>query len=276
MLGRVLTRTARAAGFTVISHGNSCVAGEEAQLIADLSQRDAVIGLLTTQQPDILVNLIALTNVDECESDLNKAFCLNADIPFWLAQHASPATRVIQISTDHIYDLPGAQAAAESETILQNIYALTKRAGELPVLASGGVVLRTNFFGPSLDPRRQSLSDSIRTTLQRGNTFFGFNDVFFSPLTMSRLSEEILRVAQNWSPGLYNLGSKSGISKFEFARQVAKLYGFDPALIEERAMADAALTAVRPHGMCMNVSHFEATFDVTLPTLEAEIQSLET
>lgn len=275
MLGRVLTEAACEAGLTVITHGHS-ISNGNVQVSADLCQSDAVATLFATQKPDIVVNLIALTSVDGCEGDLDKAFCLNANIPSWLVQHAPAETRIIQISSDHVYDAHKTKASAENETNLRNVYAMTKRAGELPVLAAGGVALRTNFFGPSHDPRRQSLSDVIRETLQQKKRFSGFSDVFFSPLSMACLSQEILRVAENWSPGLYNLGSRNGLSKLEFARQVTKHYGFDPTLVEPRTLADAALKAARPRGMCMDVSHYEATFNVTLPSLETEIQSLET
>lgn len=273
MLGHPLSKAIARAGHTCFPHGNS-VRGND-YLRADLLERGAIARLMEETRPDVVVNLVALTSVDACEADLDLAFRLNAEIPDVLSKVASPAVRVIQISTDHVYNGSGDKPNVEADTCLTNVYALTKRAGELPVLARGGVVVRTNFFGPSSTPGRVSFSDAVHKALSDGAPFFGFDDVYFNPLSMARLADEILRAAMFWRPGLYNLGSKTAMSKLDFARQVAKTYGHNPELIGARSLGDAGLTAPRPLGMVMDVTAFEKAHEVSLPSLENEIADLE-
>lgn len=273
MLGRTLAAATREGGHEVIVHANSA-SGEE-YVHADLTEAGSIGRLVGSLGPNVVVNLVALTNVDRCEIDPDLAFKMNAKIPAALALAADQNMRLIHISTDHVYDREGADPSSETDTKLRNLYAITKLAGELPIQASSGVVLRTNFFGPSADPRRKSFSDAIRSALESGEGFSGFNDVYFNPLTMSRLSSEILRVVNNWRPGVYNLGSRGGLSKFRFAQLVAKRYGFDSQQLRSRSLSDADLAARRPLGMIMDVAAFEAAYDIVLPTLEDEIESLE-
>ncbi|MEO9599255.1 SDR family oxidoreductase [Parasphingorhabdus sp.] len=273
MLGRTLTATARKAGYSVIAHAIRAPGDEYVR--GDLTVPETAKRLLDEHSPDVVVNLVALTSVDQCEADIDQAFQINAGIPTSLAMAASRKTRLIHVSTDHVYDGCKSAPSRESETRLRNAYAVTKLAGELPILTQGSVVLRTNFFGPSYDLRRKSFSDAILNALEGGAGFSGFHDVFFSPLSMVRLSTEILRVAEVWCPGLYNLGSRAGLSKLEFARLVATRYGYDPALLKSQSIDDAVLPASRPRGMVMDVTAFESAYAAILPTLEDEIESLE-
>jgi dTDP-4-dehydrorhamnose reductase len=273
MLGNPLSKAIARAGYTCLAHCNSARVTD--CLRADLLERGAIRRLIKETQPDVVANLVALTSVDDCEADIDRAYRLNAEIPDVVSDVACPAVRVIQISTDHVYDGPGHKPNAEAETRLTNVYALTKRAGELPVLARGGVVLRTNFFGPSSTLGRVSFSDAIHKALTNGEPVMGFDDVYFNPISMARLADEILRVATSWHPGLYNLGSKTAMSKLDFARQVAKCYGHDANLIGALSLGDAGLKAPRPLGMVMDVTAFEQAYEVSLPSLEQEIRDLE-
>lgn len=175
------------------------------------------------------------------------------------------------MSTDHIYNKPSG-FSKESETSLLNVYSLTKYAGELALNGSDSVILRTNFFGPGRVGTRKSLWDSIIVSLTSGQPFYGFTDSFFNPLSIDQLSIEICRVLKNWVPGVYNLGSSTGMSKFEFARLVASQLGLDPDLIRGRQMTSVPNLVPRPSNMTMNVETYQKAFNVQLPSLESLIK----
>tara|TARA_B100000427_G_scaffold329779_1_gene347719 strand:- start:5578 stop:5847 length:270 start_codon:yes stop_codon:yes gene_type:complete len=72
--------------------------------------------------------------------------------------------------------------------------------------------------------------------------------------------------------GIFNLGSRDGLSKADFA------YSYSNFLNENRentkliSVDDLNFLASRPKGMMMDVSKFESTFDIKLPTLLSEIE----
>jgi len=254
--------------FSVRIHGKSKKADCQANLISYADTE----ALLNKEMPDVILNLVALTNVDTCEEDLQLAYNLNVEIPknlaLWCKKNKS---LLIQISTDHIYN---SADSSEENVRLVNNYALTKLAGEAPVLMADGIVLRTNFFGKSKTEGRVSFSDWVVKSLKAREPVNFFKDVFFNPLSMKTLSELIAVVINSPHPGVYNLGSREGLSKEGFARTLGVLAGLQHHFAKSVSFADLDLKAARPLDMRMNVEKFELTFKVTLPTLKSEIEGI--
>jgi dTDP-4-dehydrorhamnose reductase len=275
LLGHTLVPHLRRAGFSVVAHGNNSTSG--ADLRCDATDANQLRNVIVGQSWDFIVNLIALTNVDRCNAEIDLAYRLNVkvveNIVAAVAGQSEGRARLIQISTDHIYD-KDVGASAEHEVIMRNVYALSKYAGELAAQGCESVVLRTNFVGPGRIHDRKSFSDAIRDTLVAGGGFYGFEDSYFNPLSSARLAEEIARVMDRWNPGVYNLGASTGLSKYEFARQVALSSGLNAALVKPRLMASMSGLAPRPFNMVMNVDAYEAAFDTRLPTLEFLIKEI--
>ena len=102
-----------------------------------------------------------------------------------------------------------------------------------------------------------------------------FDDVFFSPLSLHRLVELVELVAVNQNVGTFNLGSKKGMSKAEFAFMFAGELELPINTISRGTSENAILAAYRPKNMCMNVARFEQVFKVDLPTCAEEIRSMK-
>ena len=164
MLGRAFTETAVNSGYECICVSNSCF--DSPFIPADLSVSKNVSDLIRKFPSDVVINFVALTSVDRCESDLNGAFLLNTNLPHALAANLPTSSRLLHISTDHLYDGVASSPNSESKTCLTNVYALSKLSGEIHILNKGGVVIRTNFFGPSRDPRKASFSDLVVANLK--------------------------------------------------------------------------------------------------------------
>jgi len=272
LLGTSLVPALRAAGHRVATHGFSKSSGCDHS--ADTSDGATVEAMLAAARPDVVVNLVAATNVDHCENRPDDAWRLNVkSVETLAARAAAHDFRLVHISTDQVYDGPGPHR--EDDVAILNVYGLSKRAGELAALSAGGTVLRTNFFGPSRLAGRMSFSDWVIAKLRAGEAFTGFDDVLFSPLTMASLCDAIIRVLERPRPGVFNLGSRGGMSKADFVFAVARRYGLDASAMRRGSQADVQLRARRPGDMRMDTSLFEATFDFILPALNAEIARLE-
>ena len=227
-------------------------------------------------QPDCVINLIAATNVDECEVNMGYAALLNCFIPQTIGElcrnNFGPHAHFIQISSDQVYD--GAGPHMESVTRPINAYALTKLVGEYTAFHHDGCVLRTNFFGKSATPNKSSFSDWLISGVRNGNQLNVFDDVYFSPLGIGSLCNAIVRAIEIRLTGLYNLGSvATGISKAAFARQMLRRTGLDDSLLNFVSVDDAKLVAPRPKDMRMNSSAFAKAASFPIPTIEQEIDN---
>ena len=273
LLGHTLVPFLRQAGHEVTALGHSKSAAVDR--LVDTTDEKVVRSVLDEVWPHVVINLVGLTNVDRCEEYLDEAWRLNVKsvetIAGWVGEVDD--CRLIHVSTDQVYN--GAGPHGEADVDIVNVYALSKYAGELAALSAGATVLRTNFFGPSQLEGRTSFSDWALTVLLSGEAFTGFDDVFFSPLSMATLSRAIERVVQKPKTGVFNLGSHGGCSKADFILSVARRFDLDASAMRHGSQADLDLKARRPDDMRMDSALFERTFDFILPDTNAEISGLE-
>jgi dTDP-4-dehydrorhamnose reductase len=241
---------------------------------ADLSSPTEAINLLREIQPEVIVNLVGLTDVDICETQPNQAYLLNVrtveNLASWIRQEAN-SCHLVHISTDQVYDGVN-ELHPEERVTLTNYYAFSKYAGELAAARAPSTILRTNFFGRSRCRKRTSLTDWLFRALSNGDPIEVFDDVLFSPLAMSTLSEMIALCIRTKPVGVFNLGSHQGLSKADFAFAFADQLGLSVSAVK-RTTSDrvAFLKTYRPKDMRMNSAKFEQAMDVKLPKLRDEV-----
>lgn len=280
LLGAVLVPELRRQGHRVTAHGHRGAADVRADL-GDAAQTAAMLDRL---QPEVIVNLVALTDVDRCEAQPRQAYALNVDsverIADWVSR-SRPRCHLVHISTDQVYDGPGPHD--EEGLCIRNAYAMSKRAGEIAAASVGATVLRTNFFGRSPCAGRASFSDWLFAALGEGRPIRVFDDVLFNPLAVDTLARFIALAVAVQPPGVYNLGSRcgttsgrgnaGGMSKADFAFAFAAAAGLPTASMSRASVFDhEALTARRPTDMRMDCGRFESAMGLALPELNAEIQ----
>lgn len=270
MLGCTLAPHLQEQGYSVIRHGYHGIA----DVSCDLTNRDETADLLAKIRPDAIVNLVAATNVDECECQPHIAYLLNVRSVENLVAgiNQKPGPFLIHVSTDQVYDTPG--PSSEDGIRLSNTYALSKYAGELAAKCSSAAILRTNFFGPSQHVSRKSFSDWLLDNFHDARPFTAFTDIVSSPLSMVSLSHAIELVLQRPTSGVFNLGCRDCLSKADFATMLARVYGLPTTFMKRGSSTDKSLQAYRPQDMSMDSSKFAKTFDFHLPSLADEIKQL--
>ena len=247
-------------------------------LSADLTNSQAALSMLREINPDVVINLTGLTDVDYCQRNLQDAYLSNVKIienlkPFFISINQNP--HLIHISTDHVYDQP--YPSQIDEINIKNFYAFSKYAGELAALSvSGNVsILRTNFCGFSLCSKRKSFTDWLYQAAKNQTDIKVFDDVKFSPLSMHSLSYYINQIIENGPTGLINLGSRDGMSKADFAYAFIDKLGLDSSFMTRVNSIDLDLVQIpRPMDMRMDSTSFEKIFNCKLPTLKEEIESI--
>ena len=106
--------------------------------------------LIIKKKPKVIINLVALTDVDLCEQKPLLAKKVNTDIIKSISEIIKKNKlniKLIHISTDQVYSGNGRKP--ENKTILLNEYSKSKFNGEKYVLKINGSIIRTNFFGIS-------------------------------------------------------------------------------------------------------------------------------
>jgi dTDP-4-dehydrorhamnose reductase len=271
LLGSTLVPFFRDLGHDVFSLGHASSGDGQ----VDLADRARVADLLDAVSPQAILSLAALSDVDLCERERHLAWevnCLGVEnLAAWLRPR--PEVTLVHLSTDQLYSLPG--LSHEAEVRISNVYGLSKYAGELAALSVGGTVLRTNFFGPSRRPGRVSQSDWFLSAFRQGQEITLFQDIAFNPLSMATLSRMLEMVVQEPRAGVFNLTSREGFSKAKFALALAKRFELSTEKTRLGASSEFPAFEGRPKDTRGDPGRFEAAWGLIMPTLEAEIASLE-
>jgi dTDP-4-dehydrorhamnose reductase len=270
LLGNTLCRKLVEHGHIVYRQGRATTA----EVSIDPADTSAVFDVLLQTGVDVVVNLIALTNVDQCEIDPQSAYRANVQITESVARALSrlvvfPKPHLVQISTDQVYGGHGPHV--ESRVDPCNVYGLSKLAAEFAASTVGATVLRVNFIGRSNSAKRTSLTDWIVNALRRNEQITVFDDILFNALHIDTLCLAIELVIRKSYPGTFNVGCSGGNSKAYLAFGLARRLGLDPNLMTVGRAQDSLMRVRRPLDMRMNAGYFEKTFDFTAPTFESQI-----
>jgi len=272
LLGSTLAPFLYSKGHEVKTHSR----GDVSQYTADLHDSKEVNKLLREVNPEIIINLVGLTDVDRCEVQPNQAYLTNVrtveNIVDWIKQEQSTC-HLTHISTDQVYDGKGPHG--EGQVTLANYYAFSKYAGELAAASVPSTILRTNFFGRSYCAKRVSLTDWLFRSLSKGVSIQVFDDVLFSPLSMATLSAMVELVMHKRPVGVFNLGSHAGMSKADFAFAFAEELNLSASSMTRTSTDQVAfLKTYRPKDMRMDCAKFRKALGVELPFLRNEIKQV--
>lgn len=243
-------------------------------LRCDLTDEVAVQTLVKEVKPDVVVHCAALTDVDYCEQHPKQAKLHNQKVVRYLADACPQNCQLIYISTDQVYpDTKGPHKESEASPI--NTYGKTKLAGENEALQHPlGVALRANMFGHSMRTKKQSLSDFYINSFKAGKQITLFNDIYFSPLSLTTLSNIIHMACKKQLTGVYNVGSREGKTKAAFAKLIAEHLELSTANAKSSPSTKLTDRAPRAKDLTMDVSQIEHALNLTMPTLAQEIRTL--
>jgi len=242
-----------------------------------LDESDACQRVISGIAPDVVINCAGFTNVDQCENDPDQATLLNTSLAGRLAGASNrQGCFFVHISTDHLWDGTCQFVAEDTPPCPINVYARTKAGGEVAVFEAHpqSLILRTNFFGPSL-PWRKSFNDWLTEELCAGRAINAFSDVFFTPVATDLLCEMLVELVDKGMSGLLNLAGGERVSKYDFAMRWAERTGLDKSLIHAGLVKDRNLKAPRPGDMSLDCSKAEAILGRPMPSLDESFLSLD-
>lgn len=275
LLGSTVVPELTSQGFqvTTMSNGNP-----SAGFHSDPFVKEQLWQAIAASKCDVILNMVALTSVEECESEPQRAIKINSQLSanFASFRRNFPKTSVrwVEISSDHLYANPG--PSLESDVSAVNIYAATKWLSEMHLDKSLDLILRTNFVGRSKVSHRESLTDWIVKNSTRGDYHVEvLSDVYFSPISIVRLARYIATSIRLGLFGLYNLGSAGSISKADFDFAFARHLGLDTEFMRPILLEDAKfLQAPRPRDMAMNSERFYQALELEAPAILEIVQEV--
>jgi len=239
----------------------------------DITDRAMVLGACHEVGPDLVINCAAMTAVDECESQVDLAFAINAMAVRNLAEGCrGVGAHLTTISTDYVFDGTKATPYDEwDEPCPRSVYGRSKLAGEREA-GAGVTIVRTAWLCGEHGP---NMVKTILRMLGEHDDLSFVDDQRGHPTFVSDLAPVLRRLAIERRPGVFHVTNQGAVSWFEFAREVAVAAGADPGRVHPCSTADLQPPRPAPRpansvldNMAMRLAGLPATRDFRAPLAE--------
>lgn len=215
----------------------------------DITNKSAVQKIIKEFYPDYIINSAAYTNVDGCESEKELAWKINVTGPEHIAFYASTINaHFIHISSDYVFD---GKAGPYSETDKVNpisYYGKSKLASENALHKFGGkyTIIRPNvLYGPAKYGRNDFVKWVV-TSLRDGKEIRIVDDQFNNPTYIDNLVSAISSIINFNKIGLYHIGGKELLNRFDFTMRIADYFKLDKTLVSRIKTEELNQAANRP------------------------------
>ena len=224
----------------------------------DLSNSPGVFRqVLNEVEPDIIVHLAAMTNVDQCEIERNAADKVNhlsvKELVNYMANNKE--CFLLYVSTDYVFDGEKGDYVEADETNPINWYGMTKLFGEQELLDCNserwGIARTSTPFG--VHAKKLNFPSFVVKNLSQEHEINVLTDQITSPTYALNLAEMMLELIDNRVKGIMHLSGSSQISRFNQALEIASAYDLDKDLIKPASIEEMRWKARRPKNSSLNI-----------------------
>ena len=237
--------------------------GAKGSLLLDISNAKNVKKVIKKTSPDIVLNLAAFTDVDACEKNIKKATDVNFNGVESICKIFNG--HFVQISTDYVFDgLNGPYLENDKPNPLST-YGQTKLSSDEWLINNHNnhTILRTNVVYSYPNSSRASFVKWVVDSLSNSLNIKIVNDQFSNPTWTDSLSPIIKTLIDGSHFGLFNYADKDYLSRFEFARLIAKVFNLDETLLSPIKTIDLKQAAPRPLRGGLNTEKIETLLGIT-------------
>ncbi len=253
-------------------------AGEEGYIALDITDRQKVLDAVGTLRPSVIVNAAAFTDVDRAEAEREVAYKVNASAVGYLAEAAKIfGAKLVHISTDYVFNGQKGNYSEDSLPDPLGYYGKSKLAGEnlaksqLDDLA----ILRTQVlygFGKGI---KKNFVLWVLEKLAGGDKFSVVTDQVGNPTIADELAFAVLKTVQKNAVGIYHVSGFETMSRHEFAKQIAEVFGFDPSVIGTTTTDKLNQKAKRPMNSTFICLKAQTELGIKMPSVKDSLSLMK-
>lgn len=240
----------------------------------DITNKEEVNDFFWQNTPDFCINAAAYTAVDLAETEVEKAFLVNADGTENLAEAcAENNAQFIHVSTDYVFDGENNLAYTEEDfTNPLGVYGASKLAGDELALEVNpcSVILRTSWVYSEFGKNFVKTMLNLFATKEELSIVA---DQFGQPTNANDLAEAIMKIikSEKITPGIFNFSNLGRISWFDFAEKIAEL---SEAKIKLNAIETSQYPtpAKRPKNSVLDLDKISKTYAIQLKPWEESLE----
>ena len=253
--------------YELICTGRKVKKGQEG-IPLDIRNQVALKELINTTAPDILVNLAAMTNVDACE--LNPKLAGEINVAGMEHICDSFKGKIIHLSTDYVFDGTSGPYKEDDPLNPISIYGKTKLASEHILLEKDikNLVIRGNVLYDYSPHTSASFLNWVVSSLKGNQEIKVVEDQFNNPTWTRSMSDIIELSIENDLEGIIHWGDSVHISRFEFAKLIAKKFSLNESLIKPVLTSELNQPARRPLQSGLSTEKLVNMLDIIPPSID--------
>ena len=233
--------------------------------VVDVSDLNSVRSAITSEQPDVVINAAAMTDVDGCARNPDAAFRVNALGTQRVALTCQRTNAVmLYISTNEVF--PGDSPTPYRETDEPraiNPYGASKLAGEryVQMLLNRFYIVRTAWLYSPTNPN--NFPAKIAAAARNKNTLAVVDDELGNPTYADDLAHAIASLLETSHFGIYHLVGQGVASRYDWAEKVLQHCGPAGVNLTRTKLADYARASTPPRNGAL-VNFAAAELGITL------------
>lgn len=216
----------------------------------DITEGDKIMAAVLEKNPDVIVHLAAMTDVDGCERDPDRAFAINRDGTAIVARAgASIGAHIFYMSTDYVFDGRRGPYSEDDDPNPLSIYGQSKLAGEEEVgnVSDSSVILRISVpFGARRGNVAHNFVSRLIENFADGKSVPIVDDQYTTPAYMAELADVMWLLLEKRETGIVHYGTANRLSRLAMAHELCRVMGFDESLAVPAKTEDFNFAAARP------------------------------
>ena len=230
--------------------------------------------VMETTNPDLVINLAALTNVDLCEKNPELAYSINiGGMDNLVNAFKGP---IIHVSTDYVFDGEDGPYKEEDTTNPLNVYGLSKLESEKLLLdhSENSLVIRSNGIYDYSSKSEASFLNWVVGSLTQEKEINVVEDQWNNPTWTGSLAVVIDRAIDTQLTGLVHWGDGDLVSRFDFANKIADVFNLKKSLIKPILTSELNQTAKRPLKSGLKSDYAQNILNLEPPTIKECLETI--
>jgi len=259
---------------TYFTYNESKLNSEQTTFL-DITNEHNLEKIFETVKPDTVYHVAAITNLDWCENNEQKTFAVNTNPINNIVNLANVYnSKLIFVSTDSVFDGVKGNYVENDPLNPINIYSKSKVEAEKIVKnLDDSLIIRGTFFG--IKKNKESFLSYLLKQLKNGKKIKVPEDKISNGLFVNDFAKTLIEMNRKKLSGLFHIGSFDNINNFEFAKEIANIFGYEDDLIQNSLFQDIFheknLVAKRPLNTTLNVNKISNI--IKMPNVKQVINS---
>ncbi len=246
-------------------------------LPVELSDYESVKKVFIKAEPDVVVNVAAIADIDYAEKHKELASKINTDGAAYIARICKKfKSKYIFFSSDAVFDGRGESYSESDQVNPINYYGQTKALAEKLIRSENpeSIIVRISLVLGFPLATGNSFVKSLKTKLQNHEKLKVPADIIRTPIDVHTLSKVILELSEKDFKGIINIGCTEKADRYLLTKKLAEALGYSQDNIEPvLSNEDETGKAHRHKNGILDVSKANQILNIKMLSLDQTIQN---